>query len=1004
MTGRISVRGARVHNLRNVDVDLPRDQLVVITGPSGSGKSSLAFDTIYAEGQRRYVESLSVHARQSLELMARPDCDSIEGLSPAIAIEQHSAVRNPRSTVGTITEIYDFLRLLYARVGAVHCYRCGREIAAHTVQQIADRVLAMAAGTRFIVIAPVVRGQAGALDERLAELGKAGYVRVAVDGVLHDLSAGLPAIAETGQPHDVHVHVDRLVVKEGMSRRLADSIELALSLADGQVWIQPVDGEVMRFSQRFACMDCGVSYPELEPRLFSFNSPHGACPACEGLGARLLFDPARLVPDAAKSLREGAIAPLGKRASSLKLLEAACAARGFDMDTPWKKLPAAARALILHGDAGAGSAAPAGDAAGDAPDAHLSAGTSAGTSADTSDGTSAGASDDAAPARGKKRSKRKAAPAPPPFEGVIALLDRRLADADRKRSEADADADADADSIHDELRPYMREATCASCEGARLRVEARHVTVGGAALPALCAWPLDQTLSFFRDLTLGRQQAAIAQRLLQEITGRLAFLVSVGLSYLALDRRAATLSGGEGQRIRLATQIGASLVGVLYILDEPSIGLHPRDTRRLLDALVRLRDLGNTVLVVEHDADTMRAADYLVDMGPGAGIHGGQVVAAGVPAAVLADPASLTGQYLSGARSIEVPQRRRRGQGAITLQGVRTHNLQDVTVDLPLGVLVCVTGVSGSGKSSLIIDTLLPALRARLVAGAAGAARGALDDGVFEAIRGIDPGHRQIDRVLCVDQAPIGRTPRSNPATYTGVFALIRERFAALPESKARGYKAGRYSFNVKGGRCEACQGEGVLRIEMNFLPDVYVECETCRGQRFSRETLDIRYKGCNIAEVLAMSVDEALPFWLAVPQIRGRLEALRDVGLGYLTLGQAANTLSGGEAQRLKLSRELARKQAGHTLYILDEPTTGLHFEDVRRLLHVLELLVEQGNTVLVIEHDLDVIKTADHVIDMGPEGGRDGGRVVATGTPEDIARTQGSYTGAFLRGLLRG
>jgi excinuclease ABC subunit A len=972
MTDRISVRGARVHNLQGVDVDLPRNELVVITGPSGSGKSSLAFDTIYAEGQRRYVESLSVHARQFLELMPRPDCDSIEGLSPAIAIEQHSAVRNPRSTVGTITEVHDYLRLLYARIGTVHCYQCGREIAAHTVQQIVDRALAMDEGTRFIVIAPVWRGRRGDLGQTLAELRQAGYLRVAIDGTLHDLSAGVPALAPE-QPHDVHVQIDRLVVKDGVSRRLADSVELALGLAEGQVWIQPVDREPMRFSQRFACMDCGISYPELEPRLFSFNSPQGACPDCEGLGARLLFDPERLVPDPGKSLRQGAIAPLGTRTAGYKQLETAAAAHGIDVDAPWKKLTAAQRTLVLHGSAAA----------------------SGKTTIKTS---------------GKARGKGKAAPAAaPPFEGVIALLDRHLAGADRKRARADADgdgdADADADQVYEELRPYMREAACASCKGTRLRIEARHVTVGGEPLPALSARPLDETLAFFQGLTLGRQQAAIAERLLQEIRGRLSFLVSVGLSYLALDRRAATLSGGESQRIRLATQIGASLVGVLYILDEPSIGLHPRDTRRLLDALVRLRDLGNTVLVVEHDADTMRAADYLVDMGPGAGKSGGRVVAAGKPAVVLANPESLTGQYLAGTRAIEVPRRRRSGQGAITLENVRTNNLQGVSVDIPLGVLVCVTGVSGSGKSSLVIDTLLPALRARLTAGAAGAARGAagaargaLDDGVFDAIRGSE----RIDRVLCVDQAPIGRTPRSNPATYTGVFALIRERFAALPESKARGYKAGRYSFNVKGGRCEACQGEGVLRIEMNFLPDVYVECESCRGRRFSRETLDVRYKGLNIAEVLAMSVDEAVTFWASVHQIRGRLEALRDVGLGYLALGQSASTLSGGEAQRLKLARELARKQAGHTLYILDEPTTGLHFEDVKRLLHILELLVEQGNTVLVIEHDLDVIKTADHVIDVGPEGGREGGRVIATGTPEDIARAPGSYTGQFLQRVL--
>jgi excinuclease ABC subunit A len=833
----------------------------------------------------------------------------------------------------------------------------------------------------------VWRGRRGDLGQTLAELRQAGYLRVAIDGTLHDLSAGVPALGPE-QPHDVHVQIDRLVVKDGVSRRLADSVELALGLAEGQVWIQPVDREAMRFSQRFACMDCGISYPELEPRLFSFNSPQGACPDCEGLGARLLFDPERLVPDPGKSLRQGAIAPLGTRTTAYKQLEAAAAAHGIDVDASWKKLTAEQRALVLHGS-GAAASMP-----GPAPEAE----------SDSETGTAPARARSKATGKvaGKGRGKARVAPAAaPPFEGVIALLDRHLAGVDRKRSRADADgedADADADQAYEELRPYMREAACASCQGTRLRIEARHVTVGGQSLPALAAWPLDETLAFFQGLALGRQQAVIAERLLQEIRGRLSFLVGVGLTYLALDRRAATLSGGESQRIRLATQIGASLVGVLYILDEPSIGLHPRDTRRLLDALVRLRDLGNTVLVVEHDADTMRAADYLVDMGPGAGKSGGRVVAAGRPAEVLASPESLTGQYLAGTRAIEVPRRRRCGQGAIALENVRTNNLQGVSVDIPLGVLVCVTGVSGSGKSSLVIDTLLPALRARLTAGAAGAARGALDDGVFDAIR----GHERIDRVLSVDQAPIGRTPRSNPATYTGVFALIRERFAALPESKARGYKAGRYSFNVKGGRCEACQGEGVLRIEMNFLPDVHVECESCRGRRFSRETLDVRYKGLNIAEVLAMSVDEAVTFWSSVHQIRGRLEALRDVGLGYLALGQSASTLSGGEAQRLKLARELARKQAGHTLYILDEPTTGLHFEDVKRLLHILELLVEQGNTVLVIEHDLDVIKTADHVIDVGPEGGREGGRVIATGTPEDIARTPGSYTGQFLQRVL--
>jgi excinuclease ABC subunit A len=941
----IIIRGARVHNLDNIDIDIQRDKLVVITGLSGSGKSSLAFDTIYAEGQRRYVESLSAYARQFLAQMARPDVDIIEGLSPAIAIRQQSTARNPRSTVATITEIHDYLRLLYARVGQVFCYRCDRRIRAHTVAEIADHALGLPEGARYVIVAPVIRGKRGQLHKALERLRRDGYVRTTIDGEPVDLSAGVPAL-DKNKAHDVDVHVDRLVAKPGIERRLTDSIELALGLAEGLIRIAPVGAEPMTFSQRFACMHCDVTYPELEPRMFSFNSPHGACPACAGLGVEQRFDPDLVVPDARLSLAEGAIAPWKKRAVHQRILETVCQHSAIDVHTPWASLPQESRRLLLHG----------GD---DEPISFT--------------------------LHGRRYDK--------PFEGVLQSLGRRLGEAEKKRAEARNDDDADA--IHDELRAYMTERPCRACQGARLRVESLHVRVAGRNLAELGAMPLDQARSFFSglDQQLGGTERAIAGRLLREIRSRLDFLVDVGLSYLSLDRRAATLSGGESQRIRLATQIGASLVGVLYILDEPSIGLHPRDTGRLLKALLRLRDLGNTVIVVEHDADTMRAADQIIDMGPGAGVHGGRVVATGTVAEISACEQSLTGAYLAGKRAVALPETRRQAQKHLAIEGVRTHNLDSVSVAIPLGCMTCVTGVSGSGKSSLIVDTLLPAVRERL-----GAGRGPGEGAVFDQVRGI----HHIDKIIAIDQSPIGRTPRSNPATYTGVLAQIREMFARLPESKARGYKAGRYSFNIKGGRCEACRGEGVLRIAMNFLPDVYVTCEACGGRRFGKGTLEIRYKGASIADVLDMSIECALAFWANVPAISVRLEAMRDVGLGYLTLGQAGSTLSGGEAQRLKLARELSRKSTGRTLYVLDEPTTGLHFEDIRQLLGVLDLLVEQGNTVVIIEHNLDVIKTADHIIDLGPEGGSGGGRIMGAGTPEAIARIEESHTGRFLRQIL--
>jgi excinuclease ABC subunit A len=838
---RIEVRGARVHNLANIDVDVPRDALVVITGPSGSGKSSLAFDTIYAEGQRRYVESLSAYARQFLEQMAKPDVDSIEGLSPAIAIEQRASSKNPRSTVGTVTELYDYLRLLYARVGHVHCHRCGQRITSHTVQQIVDVALALPAGAKFGVVAPVVRGQKGGHKRVFDSLRREGYIRVAVDGELYDLSQTVPEL-DPKAAHDVDVYVDRLIVKDGIRQRLTDSVELALALADSMVRFAPVDGDDIVLSERFACIDCDVMYPEIEPRMFSFNSPHGACTACGGVGVEI---------DAASAQRE-----------------------------------------------------------------------------------------------------------------------------------------PDPESDHD---PYAGRPVCRECKGTRLRREARFVRIGGKPIHELVSMPLDAADEFVTGVALDERERAIAARLLREIGARLGFLVSVGLHYLTLDRKASTLSGGEAQRIRLATQLGSSLVGVLYILDEPSMGLHPRDNDRLLESLQRLRDHGNSVLVVEHDEATIRAADHVIDMGPGAGVHGGRVMATGTPAEIERSADSLTGQYLSRRKVIAVPRERRRATKFVTVEGAREHNLANVTANVPVGVFTCVTGVSGSGKSSLVLDTLLPAVAQRL-------GSTAVEIGEHDALVGV----HHIDRVISIDQTPIGRTPRSNPATYTGVFTLVRDLFAQLPESKTRGYKPGRYSFNVKGGRCESCQGDGILRIEMHFLPDVFVSCDACGGKRYNRQTLEVRYKGRNIADVLDMTVAEAVEFLAHVPKIRVRLETLRDVGLGYLTLGQSATTLSGGEAQRLKLSRELAKKSGGRGLYILDEPTTGLHFADIDRLLHVLNLLVDQGNTVVVVEHNLDVIKTADHIIDLGPEGGAGGGRIVAEGTPEQVAARDGSYTGQFLERVL--
>ncbi len=932
---RIIVRGAREHNLKNIDVEIPRDRLVVITGVSGSGKSTLAFDTIYAEGQRRYVESLSAYARQFLEQMEKPDVDVIEGLSPAISIEQKSVSKNPRSTVGTVTEIYDYLRLLYASVGRVHCPSCGKEIRQQTVTQIVDAVMAMGEGERAQVLAPVVRGRKGEYRKELARLRRDGFSRVVVDGEARDLEEEIAL--DKNRKHDIDVVVDRIRISRASQGRLADSVALALSLSEGLVRVVDGKGKGTLFSEKFACPDCNVSLSEVTPRLFSFNSPHGACPECDGLGTTIYFDPDLIVPDKAKSIREGAIDPWRKRTTVFyyQMLEALSKHFGFSLQTPFEKLPERAREVLLQGSS--------------------------------------------EPVRFFMEEGDRRYFFTKPFEGVIGNLERRF-------------RETDSEVIREELSRYMNNRPCRGCFGARLKKESLCVKVGGLPIDALTRLSVKDSLEFFRALSLSEREGEIAARILKEIGSRLSFLINVGLSYLSLDRASSTLSGGEGQRIRLATQIGSSLMGVLYILDEPSIGLHQRDNRRLLGTLKELRNLGNTVLVVEHDEETIRSADYVIDMGPGAGEHGGVVVAAGPPEEILRSEASLTGQYLSGKKRIPVPRNRRHPNGNfLTLHGCRANNLKDIDVSFPLGMITCVTGVSGSGKSTLLLDTLYRVLAQRIF--------GSRErPGTHASLSGLT----LVDKVINIDQSPIGRTPRSNPATYSGAFTPVRDLFAMLPESKTRGYKAGRYSFNVKGGRCEACEGDGIIKIEMHFMPDVYVTCEVCRGKRYNRETLEIAYKGKTIADVLDMTVDQALPFLSNVPPIRNKLETLSRVGLGYIRLGQPATTLSGGEAQRVKLARELSKRATGKTVYILDEPTTGLHFDDIRKLLSVLQMFAAAGNTVLIIEHNLDVIKTADYVIDLGPEGGDRGGEMIACGTPEEVARNPRSYTGRYLREAL--
>ncbi len=935
-TDYIKIRGARQHNLKDLSLDIPKNRLVVITGLSGSGKSSLAFDTVYAEGQRRYVESLSAYARQFLEQMDKPDVDSIEGLSPAISIEQRSSNRNPRSTVGTITEIYDYLRILFARVGQPHCPKCDLEISSQTTQQIVDRIMGLEEGAKVQVLAPLVEGRKGEHIQLFGRLRKDGFTRVKVDGETRLLDEDI--VLAKNKKHEISVVVDRLVIKKDIQRRLTDSMELTLSLSEGKAVVEiPESGEIF-FSQKAACPRCGISLPELTPQMFSFNNPQGACDDCSGLGTKRYLDPDLIVPDPALSLREGAIAPWAKRHSVYfqQMLDSLCKHYGVDVYSPFRDLPQEVREAFLYGSG-----------------------------------------EDEIPFYFERDDRRYSYTRP--FEGVIPNLERRY-------------HETDSYQVRYEIEDYMSVRDCPACKGARLKPASMAVRVGGKAVNEITSLSIGKTYEFFEELRLGPKEKQIARRILKEIRDRLRFLKNVGLEYLSVDRSSATLSGGEDQRIRLATQISSGLTGVLYVLDEPSIGLHQRDNLRLLENLNHLRDLGNTVLVVEHDPETILSADHVIDMGPGAGLKGGQVVFQGTPGELKADGQSLTGAYLSGDRVIPVPRSRRQGNGkAIVIEGAKENNLKEISVQIPLGTLTCITGVSGSGKSSLINGILYPALCLKLY-------RSRKKVGPVKSIGGID----YIDKVINIDQSPIGKTPRSNPATYTGAFTHVRELFSMLPESRARGYKPGRFSFNVTGGRCESCKGDGIIKIEMHFLPDVYVKCESCKGLRFNRDTLEIKYKGYTIAGILDMTVNQAFTFFENIPKIRNRLKTLVDVGLGYIKLGQQATTLSGGEAQRIKLSKELSKRDTGRTLYLLDEPTTGLHFADIQKLLEVLNYLVELKNTVVVIEHNLEVIKTADYIIDLGPEGGEKGGYVVGKGTPEEIAEIENSYTGQFLKKAL--